>query len=91
MELFKKKQGMYLQKIRRRKDEIRGYMISNQTPITDIVYRETPAYEKYADAVQAKDYKPIRRGDRWGGGINGWFKMRFVIPGAWKARRLRHT
>jgi alpha-mannosidase len=88
MELFKKKQGMYLQKIRRRKDEIRGYMISNQTPITDIVYRETPAYEKYADAVQAKDYKPIRRGDRWGGGINGWFKMRFVIPGAWKGKEV---
>ncbi len=88
MELFKKKQGMYLQKIGRRKDEIRGYMISNRMPITDIVYRETPAYEKYEDAVKAKDYKPIRTGDRWGGGINGWFKMRFVIPGAWKGKEV---
>jgi alpha-mannosidase len=88
MELFRKKQRMYLDKIRRRKDEIRNYMISNRMPITDIVYRETTAYEKYEDAVRATDYKPIRVGDRWGGGINGWFKMRFVIPAAWKGKEV---
>jgi len=88
MELFRKKQRIYLDKIRRRKDEIRNYMISNRMPITDIVYRETTAYEKYEDAVKATDYKPIRVGDRWGGGINGWFKMRFVIPAAWKGKEV---
>lgn len=88
MQLYIQQQDMLLRKIGRRKDEIRNHMISNRLPITDIVYRETPDFERYEDAVRAADYAPIRVGDRWGGGINGWFKMRFVIPADWRGREV---
>lgn len=88
MQLSDKKQEIFLQKIGRRKDEIRRHVISNVLPITDIVYRETEAFEKHDDAVRANDYRPIKVGDPWGGGINGWFKMRFVIPGEWKGKQV---
>ena len=84
----KKEQELFLRKIGRRKDEIRRCFASNVTPITDIVYRETKAYERYEDAVQATDYQPIRVGEQWGGGCNGWFKIRFEIPKEFKGKEV---
>lgn len=82
------KDDQYLSKIGKRKEEIQSYIASNITQIADIVYRETNAYERYEDAVKAKDYGPIKVGDWWGGGKNGWFKARFSIPCEWKGREV---
>ena len=79
---------MLLTKISRRKSEIRGYMISNITPITDVVLRETDAFETYEEAMKAKGYKPTKLGDVWGGARNGWFRIRFAIPEEWKGREV---
>ena len=81
-------QGIYLRKIMRRRDEMMNYMISNPMPITDIVYRGTPDFERYEDSVKAKDYKAIKVGDTWGGGTNGWFKMKFTIPKEFKGKEV---
>jgi alpha-mannosidase len=84
----KKEHDLFMRKIGRRKDEIRRYFASNVTPITDVVYRETKAYERYEDAVKAKDFKPIKVGEHWGGGCNGWFKISFVIPRSLKGKEV---
>ncbi len=83
-----KEQELFLRKIGRRKDEIRRCFVSNVTPITDIVYRETKAYERYEDAVKANDFKPIRVGDHWGGALNGWFKIKIEIPKEFKGKEV---
>lgn len=88
MQFHTKTQAMLLRKIGSRKSEIRDYMVSNRMPVTDIVYRETPEFERYEDAVNATDYEPVRVGDRWGGRINAWFKMRFVIPASMKGKEV---
>lgn len=77
-----------MRKIGRRKDEIRRCFVSNVTPITDIVYRETNAYERYEDAVKARDFVPIKVGEHWGGGCNGWFKIKFEIPRQFKGKEV---
>ncbi|MFQ3549177.1 MAG: alpha-mannosidase [Armatimonadota bacterium] len=76
------KDEIYLRRIFRHKEAVQELFVSNVTPITDIVLRETPNFENYEDAVKANDYKPIRVGDVWGGGdnINGWFKFKFTVP-----------
>jgi len=84
----KREQELLLRKIARRKDEIRRHFASNLTTITDITYRETKAYEKYEDAIKARDYKPISVGEHWGGGCNGWFKIAIEIPKAWKGKEV---
>jgi len=81
-----REQELLLKKLGRRRDEIRRYFTSNVTPIADIVYRETRAYERYEDAVGAKDFKPIKVGEHWGGGCNGWFKITIDIPLEWKGK-----
>ena len=81
-------QEIYLRKIWRRKEEIRGYLLSNRTPVTDIVVRETPDFERYADAVKAPNYRPIKVGEQWGGGTNAWFKISFTIPRKFRGRRV---
>ena len=81
-------QEIYLRKIWRRKEEIRGYLLSNRTPVTDIVVRETPDFERYADAVKAPNYRPIKVGEQWGGGTNAWFKISFTIPQEFRGRRV---
>lgn len=81
-------QELFLKKIGKRRDEIKGFFTSNVTPITNIVYRETKAYERYEDAVSASDYRPIRVGEHWGGGCNGWFKIKFDIPKEWKGKQV---
>lgn len=88
MQFTNTQQGIYLRKIGKRKDEIRNFMISNQLPITDIVHRNTKEYEPYEQGANAKDYKPIRVGETWGGGSNGWFRMRFVIPAEMKGKEV---
>ena len=50
MELHQTKQVLLLKKILRRKDEIREHLISNRTPITDIVYRDYTGWEPYNPA-----------------------------------------
>ncbi len=80
MRLDVTKQKMLLRKIGRRKDEIRQYMFSNRTPITDVEYRETTDYEGYDGAVGSPGYAPIEVGQMWGGGKNGWFKVSVSIP-----------
>src|SRR5450759_3102250 len=84
----RKEQDLFIRKIGRRKDEIRRCFVSNVTPITNIVYRETKAYERYEDAVKAKDYKPIKVGEHWGGGCNGWFKIKIEIPKQFKGKEV---
>lgn len=79
---------MLLRKIGQRKEEIKRYFASNQTIITDIVYRETKAYERYDDAVKETDYKPIKVGEHWGGGCNGWFKIKFSVLESWKGKEV---
>jgi len=81
-------QGIYLRKIMRRKDEIRGYLNSNVTPITDIEVRATPEFERYEDAVKAKGFKPIKVGDVWAQGTNAWFKMHFTVPKEFKGKQV---
>lgn len=88
MLLHSAKQGLLLRKIGKRKDEIRGWMVSNAVPITGIVYRETRDFETYDQAVKAKGYKPINPGDWWGGGVNAWFKFTVQIPKSFKGRRV---
>jgi alpha-mannosidase len=83
MEFDKTKQALLLRKIMRRKDEIKDYMISNKTPITDIVFRENVGWEPY-DAD--KKFKPIKVGDQWAGGRNAWFKLKLRVPTEWKGK-----
>lgn len=88
MQLHEKKQELLLKKILRRKDETRGFTISNVTPITDIMYREMLGYEPYEQAMKATDWKPIGVGEFWGGGKNGWFKLNFTIPESMKGKQV---
>ncbi|MCX8053857.1 MAG: alpha-mannosidase, partial [Armatimonadetes bacterium] len=81
-------QERYLRKIWRRKEEIKGYILSNRTPVTDIQVRETRDFERYSDAVKAHDYRPIKVGDQWGGGVNAWFKISFSIPHSFRGREV---
>jgi len=81
-------QERYLRKVWRRKEEIRRYLVSNCVPVTDIIVRETPDFERYADAVKAADYRPIKVGEQWGGGTNAWFKVSFSIPRAFRGREV---
>lgn len=83
-----KEQEIIMRKIGRRKDEIRRYFASNVMPITDIVYRETQAYESYDQALKAKGWKPIKVGEYWGNGGNGWFKIKIKIPSEWKGKEV---
>ena len=83
------KDSIILNKIRRRKDEIMGYMVSGLTPITDIVYRETPEFERIEDAMAATDFRPISMGDWWGGGgMNAWFRLRIRVPESFAGREV---
>jgi len=83
------KDSIILNKIRRRKDEIMGYMVSGLTPITDIVYRETPEFERIEEALAAKDFRPISVGDWWGGGgMNAWFRLRIRVPESFAGREV---
>jgi len=83
------KDSIILNKIRRRKDEIMGYMVSGLTPITDIVYRETPEFERIEDAMAATDFRPISVGDWWGGGgMNAWFRLRIRVPESFAGREV---
>lgn len=84
----KREQELLLRKIGQRKHEIRRFFVSNVTPITDIVYRQTKAYERYEDAIKATDYKSIKVGEHWGGGCNGWFRIKLEIPKAWKGKEV---
>jgi len=79
-------QDILLRKITKRKDEIAGYIYSRDTPITDIVFRQTTKYESYDEAVAAHDYKPISVGDSWGPSTNAWFKARFSVPESFAGR-----
>ncbi len=81
-------QQIFMRKIWRRKEEIKDYMISNITPITEIKVRETSDFEQYEDAVKAKDYRNISVGDKWGHGNNAWFKINFTIPKNWKGKEV---
>ena len=82
-------EGIYLRKIGRRKEEIRRYLTSNATPITEITYRETKDYERYEDAVKARGYRPIKVGETWGaGGSNAWFKVKLSIPREFAGREV---
>ena len=83
------KDSIILNKIRRRKDEIMGYMVSGLTPITDIVYRETPEFERIEDAMALPDFRPISVGDWWGGGgMNAWFRLRIRVPESFAGREV---
>lgn len=83
-----REQELFLRKIGKRKEEIRRHFASNLTAITDIVYRETKKYERYEDAMKAKDFKPIKVGEQWGGGCNGWFKITIDVPAEWKGKEV---
>lgn len=78
---------LYAQKIRRRKDEIYNYRISNRTPITEISIWETEQFLLPSD-VQNRKFKPIRVGDCWGGGVNGWFRINITVPEAFRGREV---
>lgn len=83
------KDQIYLRKIWRRKEEISRYLFTNHVPVTDIWVRETPRFERYADAVRATDYRPIKIGQEWGGGgTNAWFKISFSIPEHFRGREV---
>jgi alpha-mannosidase len=84
MEMDKTKQVLLLKKIMRRKDEIRNWMISNRTPITEITYREYEGWEPYDPG---RKFKPIKVGEKWGGGKNGWFQVRLTVPSEWKGKQ----
>jgi len=77
----------YLQKIKRRHEEIAKLIYSNVTPIEGVVMRETEGFERYDEAINAPGYKPINTGDWWGGGLNsGWFKMSFELPKSFEGK-----
>jgi len=86
MELHLKQQEILMRKINRRREEIRGYTVSDRTPITDIALRETADYESYAEATKVDDYCPIGVGEEWGGNCNGWFRIRFTVPKEWAGK-----
>jgi len=88
VDLRSKQQAILLTKISRRKEEIKKHMISNITPITDVVLRETGAFETYEEAIEAGGYRPVKIGDQWGGMRNGWFRIRFAIPAQWKGKEV---
>jgi alpha-mannosidase len=74
-------------KIHARRNEIQNYIITNTTPITDIVFREAEGYESYEQGVQG-EFRPIKVGDTWGGNKNAWFKLRFSVPDDWKGQKV---
>ncbi|MCC6484020.1 MAG: alpha-mannosidase [Armatimonadetes bacterium] len=78
---------LYRQKIRRRKDEIYNYRISNRTPISDITIWETPEFLLPSD-VRDKKFKSIKIGQQWGGGVSGWFRVKITIPEAFRGREV---
>lgn len=77
-------------KIRRRKEEIdRNYRISNITPITDIALWETPEFLSPQQAMKKAKFRPVSVGEQWGGGgVNGWFRLRFAVPGSFAGREV---
>lgn len=81
-------QEMLNRKIQRRRDEIKTHMVSNLTPITGMVFRETMAYETYEEGIRGTGWHPISVGEMWGGGKNAWFKMRIEIPSEWKGKEV---
>jgi len=82
------KEQIFLRKIFRRKEEIKGYVFTNRVPVTEITVRETPLFESYNDATRASGYRPIKVGEQWGGGTNAWFKLSFRIPQEFRGREV---
>ena len=88
MSLVESRQHMLLRKISRRKEEIRASLATNIVPITDIGLWETPEFLKFDEAMAKAEFKPVKVGDLWGGGVNGWFRIRFQIPSEMKGRQV---
>ena len=79
--LHEKKEEIFLEKLRQRRDEFGRLRYWSARPITGIQYRETTAYEKIEDALKAPGWKEIKIGDEWAGnGEFAWFKMNFTVP-----------
>lgn len=82
-------QDILYTKIGRRKHEIGSYMVSNRTPITDVGLWETKEFLSLEKAASKAKFKAVKPGDMWGGGgVNGWFRLRFSIPQEFAGREV---
>lgn len=79
--LHEKTEEMLLTKCRQRHEEFGQYRYWSLRKIEGIRYRETTAYEKIDDALEAPGWKDINVGDEWAGnGEFAWFRMQFTVP-----------
>ena len=79
--LHDRKEELLLQKIRQRHREIGELRFLDRRTIEGIRYRETTAYEKIGDALEAGGWKDIKVGDEWAGdGQFAWFRMQVTVP-----------
>lgn len=85
--LHKRLEGLYLEKIKQRYDEIKPHVHSNVTPIEGVEVREVFGFEKIEDALKSPGFRPVKVGEMWGGeGKSGWFKIRFTLPESFKGK-----
>ncbi|MCL6519447.1 MAG: alpha-mannosidase [Armatimonadetes bacterium] len=72
---------LLLQKARQRWNEIGNLRWWGTRQIEKILIRETTAYEKIDEALNASDWRIIKVGDEWaGGGEFAWFRFQFTVP-----------
>lgn len=73
---------LHRDKIRRRADEIRGYIHAEPVPVTDVAVYETMDHLTPEEAA-GREYTPVSLGFRWGESWSTtWFRVRFTVPAA---------
>jgi len=73
---------LHRDKIRRRADEIRGYIYAESVPVTDMSVYETMDHLTPEQAA-TQEYTPVSPGFRWGEPWStAWFRVRFIVPEA---------
>lgn len=87
--LHERTEELLLEKLHQRHQEFDKLRYWSPQPITQIIYRETTAFEKIENALGASDWRRINVGDEWAGnGEFAWFRFRFTVPVEYAGRRL---
>ncbi|MHC4914364.1 MAG: alpha-mannosidase [Planctomycetota bacterium] len=79
---------LYLAKVTKRVEALRGRIAAERVPVEDIAWRRTPDREVPARAMRAR-YRRCRLPLEWGQQPEtAWFRLRFRVPRAWRGRRV---
>jgi alpha-mannosidase len=79
---------LYLGKVRKRLEVLRGCVYAQRRPIEDLGWRITKRHEQIAAAMRAR-YSPVKPPLEWGREPEtAWLRLRFAIPRAWRGQRV---